>query len=238
MSIIPVSLDWRKQGWLKELVDRAVHSVEFTKGRTNVLLKRWPLNLNAAGAQTVSIAGNFVYGIQGTDGLANVNVQFSRRDSDQDLHPVVQGLGYVHPFDKLHFSWAAQEDKTLTVLIANLAPELFAIVDNRSAIVTETLLTAIQDELRGDITGEGFGRVAVAAAAGIVVAQNANRKSLFIQHERGGVGFIYLGLDNTTAAANHFISLAPAEWWAVDDLRAAIWAIRSGAATNLAYLEA
>ena len=91
--ITPVNLNWKNQGWLKQLIDRSVHAVEFTKGRTNVLLKRWTFDLNAAGRQTISIASNFVYGLEATDVTSQVNIQFSRRDASQDLHPIVMGLG-------------------------------------------------------------------------------------------------------------------------------------------------
>jgi len=235
--ITPVNLDWKKQGWLKQLVDRAVHSVEFTKGRTNVLIKRWPFNLNAAGRQTVDIAGNFVYGLEGTDVIATVSVQFSRRDSDQDLHPITQGLGYIHPFDKLHFSWDAQPDKTLTVIIGNLAPELFAIVDNRSAAAQAALLQEIIDELRGDLAPENMAAVPVNAAATQIVAANANRRSVIVGHRHDGVGFIYVGFTNAVTANIHIIRLAPDECYSTDDYRGAIWAIRSGAATNAIYGE-
>ncbi len=237
MAIIPIKLDWKKQGWLKELINRATHSIEFTKGRTNVLLKRWTFNLNAAGRQTIYLAGNFIYGLEATDGVATVDVQFSRRDADQDLHPVVQGLGYVHPFDILHISWDAQTDKTLTIIIANLAPELFSIVDNRSAIVTGTLLTAIRDELRGDLVAENFGMVVVGAGATLIIAANANRKSCFIQHSPTGVGVIYLGFDNTVTNIIHFIELAPGNWWSIDDYRGDVYAIRSAAPTDAQYNE-
>lgn len=230
-------LKWAKPGWLLDLLSRSVDGVEFTKGRSNALLQRWTLNLGVAGRQTVSLAGNFVYGYVGTDTLANVNLQFSRRDTDQDFHPLVEGFGYIHPFDKLHISWDAQPGKTLTIIIGSLAPELLNIIDNRSAIAQTALLQEIIDELQGDVAAEGYGRVAVGAAATQIRPANVNRRSILVQHSPGGVGVIYLGFDNTVTVANHFIELAVGDVWTCDDYRGAVFAIRSAGATDAQYGE-
>lgn len=149
------------ENWLQGLLDRTTQSTEFFKGKTNALLKKWVIPLTVAGEQTVNIQGNFLYGIEASDSGANVNAQFSRKESDIDQHNIVKALGYIHPFDKLHFSWAAQAGKTITLLIGNLAPELLGVIDNRSNVATDTILTNILAELRGNITAGNFGTVQV-----------------------------------------------------------------------------
>lgn len=235
-QIIPIG-KFAESTWLGQILKRAMDSVEFSKGRSNALLQRWTFNLNAAGQQTIVLAGNFIYGYSGTDTIANINVQFSRKDTDQDQHPVVEGFGYIHPFDRIHISWATQAGKTIEVLIGNLAPDLLNIIDNRSAIAQAALLQEIIDELQGDVAAEGYGRIAVGAAATQIRPALAARKSIFVQHSPAGVGVIYLGFDNTVTNANHFIELSPGAYWTADDYRGAVFAIRSAGATNAQFGE-
>ena len=98
-------------------------------------------------------------------------------------------------------------------------------------------LTGNSNQAAGDLFPNLWGAVAVNAAAGLVVAAYVNRKSFFCQHNKAGVGIVYIGYDNTVAANLHVIALAPGEWFSIDDYRGEIWAIRSGAATNLMISE-
>ena len=192
-----MAFKWTRTGWLMDLLSRSVDGIEFTKGRSNALLQRWTLNLNAAGAQTVSLAGNFIYGFSGTDTLANVDLQFSRRDTDQDFHPLVEGFGYVHPFDKLHITWAAQAGKTLTILIGNLAPELLNITDNRSAIAQAALLQRIIEKLN-----EGL---ALASDTRIEKSAEATNATVILHTVTAGKTFHLTGAslcESSTAAGN------------------------------------
>ncbi len=223
--------------FLQDLLNRAIQSVEFFKGKTNALLKKWTIPLTVAGEQTVDLEGNFIYGIEATDGVANVNVQFSRKESDIDQHNIVKALGYIHPFDKLHFSWDAQAGKTITLLIGNLAPELLNIIDNRSTIVTTTLLTEILAQLSGTVAAGNYGTVQVAAAATQIRPALATRKSLIIQNLLGNTGNLYLGYDNAVTATNCFICLAPGQAWATDDYLGAVFGLQTVALDRATFGE-
>jgi hypothetical protein len=225
--------------FLQDLLRRAIDAAEFFKGKTNALLKKWVIPLTVAGEQTVEMEGNFIYGIEATDSLANVNVQFSRRESDIDQHNVVKALGYVHPFDKLHFSWAAQPGKTITLLIGNLAPELLSIIDNRSNIASDALLTAILAELTGSVAAGNFGTVQVSNAAATQIRPAlATRKSIVIQNLSGNTGNLYLGFANTVAATVCFICLTPGQAWTCDDYCGAVWGLQTVLNDRATYGEA
>lgn len=227
------------ENWLQNLINRATKSMELFKGKSNALLKKWEIPLTAAGEQTVNIQGNFVYGIEGTDGIANVNVQFSRKESDIDQHNIVKALGYIHPFDKLHFSWAAQAGKSITLLIGNLAPELLGIIDNRSNVATDTILTSILAELQGNVTAGNFGTVQVSNAAATQIRPAlASRKSLIIQNLPGNTGNLYLGFANTVSTTVCFVCLTPGQAWTCDDYRGAIFGLQTVLNDRATYGEA
>lgn len=221
--------------YFKDLIDRATSATEFTKGKTNALLKKWTFDLSAAGEQTINLQGNFVYGYEATDGAANVDIQFSRKDSAADYFNITKAVGFTHPFDKLHVSWEAQGSKTLTLYIANLAPELFGVTDNRSALLTAALLQSILDELTGTVTAGNFALQALGAGATQIIAANTARKSCIV-HNPLGNAVIYLGYANTVTAIKYFVALQGGESWSTDDYLGAVWAIGT-AAQNVAYGE-
>ena len=214
--------------FLQNLLDRTTKSMEFFKGKTNALLKKWVIPLTVAGEQTVNIQGNFIYGIEASDSVANVNVQFSRKESDIDQHNIVKALGYIHPFDKLHFSWDAQAGKTITLLIGNLAPELLGIIDNRSNVATDTILTNILLQLQGNVAPGNFGTVQVSNAAATQIRPAlAARKSIIIQNLLGNTGNLYLGFANTVSTTVCFVCLAPGQAWTADDYCGDIYGLQT-----------
>jgi hypothetical protein len=213
---------------LQSLIQQLLENIESLKGSTNVLLKKWAFDLNAAGSQTIDIAGNFFYVVEATDGVANIDIQFSRKDADIDKYNVVKGLGFVYPFDKVHISWAAQTSKTLTVLIGNLAPGLLNIIDNRSNIISDTLLQSILDEITGSVTAGNYGTVQITSAAVVQIRPAlATRKSLVIQNLTGNTGTLYLGFTNAVSATNCFIALAPGQAWTIDDYRGDVYGLQT-----------
>ena len=224
--------------WLTDLIDRSTQAIEMFRGRSNALLKKYTFNLNAAGSQEINLAGNFIYAILGTDGLANVDVRFSRNDTDVDPYNLVQGLGITHPFDKLYITWTAQTNKTLAIWVGNLAPELLGVIDNRSNITSDILLTAILTQLTGTVTAGNFATVQVAAAATLIIAANANRKSLIIQNLLGNTGNLYLGFTNTVSATVCFVCLAPGQAWTTDDYQGAVYGLQTVANDRATYGEA
>lgn len=223
--------------WIIDKLQNMLEAIDFFKGKTNALLKTWSFNLNAAGEQTIELAGNFIYVINASDTIANINIQFSRKDSDIDYYNLTQNLGIIHPFDKVHIFWPAQASKTLDIWIGNLAPELLNVIDNRSGVATTGLLTNILSQLTGTVAAGNFGTVQVAAAATQIIAANANRKSLVIQNLTGNTGNLYLGYTNAVAATVCFVCLAPGQAWVTDDYLGAVWGLQTVALDRATYGE-
>jgi len=221
-----------------DLQQRQNEAIEFIKGKTNALMKKWTFNLNAAGSQTIDLAGNFIYVYSSTDETSNIDIQISRKDADIDTFNLVKQLGFIHPFDKLHVSWTAQTGHTLTVIIGNLAPELMGIIDNRSP--TSQILSDILEELRGNTTAGNFNTVQISSGAGgtQIVAANTDRKSLVIQNMPAGTGNLYLGFDNTLSATKCFACLQPGASWTIDDYRGAVFGLQTVNLDRAAYGEA
>lgn len=224
------------QEFFRGIVQRQDGAVEFCKANTNTILQKVTLTLTLAGEYTYNLSGNYVYAIEATDGEAEVSLQFSRKDSLSNSFPITKGLGYQHPFDKIHFSWSAQTGKTITILVASFAPEIFGVIDNRSQNDILTTLENIEEQLTGTNNAD-FDVVAVLATATLIVPANADRKSVIVSHRGDGVGLIYLGFDNTVTALKHFIQLAPGESWSIDDYTGDVYAIRSAGATNAIWGE-
>ena len=222
----------------QELTERSNEAIEFVKGRTNALLKKWTFNLNAAGQQTIDLAGNFIYVVEASEADSTIAIQLSRKDSDIDSFDLVKQMGVIHPFDKIHVSWAAQTGETLTIWIGNLAPEIMSIIDNRSPI--SDTLNDILEELRGNTTAGNFNTVQVSSGAGgtQIVAANTARKSLTIQNLTGNTGNLYLGFDNTVSATKCIICLAPGQAWSIDDYRGAVQGLQTVNNERATYGEA
>jgi hypothetical protein len=223
--------------YFETLLKRATDATEFTKGKTNALMKSWTFVLTTAGEQTINLQGNFIYGFEGTDGVANIDVQFSRKDSSSDVFNIVKGVGYTHPFDKIHVSWTAQANKTLTIYIANLAPELFGVTDNRSAIIASTLLQNILDEMQGSVTPLNYDVVTLNSNPKIVVASNTSRKSVLIQAHKSNASITYIGFSASVTTSKYVIALSAGDVYAIDDYRGDIYASNVTATDKVSYGE-
>lgn len=181
----------------------------------------------------LNITGNFIYVWSVNNDTDVFSVKFN--EQREPAIPLYLQTGWFTPFYRLFITNTAQAGGGALIIYGSLARPFIDPIDNRSP--TSLDLSSIRNQLEGDTAPDNWGRIAAPVAAGQIIAANVNRKSVFIQHERGGVGIVYLGCDNTVAAAKHFVSLLPTEWWAIDDYRGAIWAIRSAGVTNLGYLE-
>ena len=223
--------------YFETLLKRATDATEFTKGKTNALMKSWSFDLTNAGEITINLQGNFIYGFEGTDGTANVDIQFSRKDSSSDVFNIVKGVGYTHPFDKLHISWTAQTSKTLTIYIANLAPELFGVTDNRSAIIASTLLQEILDEMTGGVLAQGYNVVTLNINPKKVVSSNTSRKSLLIQAHKSNGDISYVGFDASVTSSKYVIALSAGDTYAIDDYRGDIYVANATATDKISYGE-
>lgn len=129
--------------YLENLIKRQNDAVQFTKNNNNRLLYKVVIPLSVAGSKTINIQGNYIYAVDTNNIADTVNIQFSRQDSLSDSFELVKGFGHIHPFDRLFVTWDAQTDGSITLYVANLAPELMGIIDNRSEVIQNELLQDI-----------------------------------------------------------------------------------------------
>lgn len=131
--------------YLEGLIKRSNDAVAFTKNNSNRLLYKVVIPLSTAGEKTLNIQGNYIYGVEANNIDDTINIQFSRNDSLSDSFAIVKGFGHIHPFDKIYCSWSAQAGGSITLYVANLAPELMGVIDNRSEVIQASLLQDIVD---------------------------------------------------------------------------------------------
>jgi len=211
----------------------SMEEIEFFKGRTNVLLKKWPINLAVAGTQTIDIAGNFVYAIDATGATANVNIQFSKREDDMDKYNLVKSLGIIYPFDKIICSWDAQAGANITLWVGNQSPNFLQVIDNRSAAASDTYLAQLVDKIGGATTPATWAaEIDIDVASEKVLSLNANRKSAILQADVDNTSFITIGFDNTVSDTKYVIKLEAGDIFVFSDYLGELWAY-GGAANQL-----
>jgi len=198
--------------------------------------KSFTIDLSVANQNLeIGLAGNFIYALTVKNVTDWVNIRFN--ELRESTFRLTQQLGFYTPYYRFFLDNDAQAGAAITFVYGTLSKEFLDILDNRSAALQAATLAGILAELQGDTADEGFNRVAVGAAATLIRAANANRKSIIIQHAPDGVGHVCLGFDNTVTVAKYFISLAPGDWYSVSDYRGTIYGIRTAGATNAQYGE-
>jgi len=165
-----------------------------------------------------NITGNFFYIKDAPDAEVYVGVKVNSSD-----HPAVnwsKQTGFRHPFNRLYITTPAGQTGTMKILIASESPQLFEVIDNRSAVSEST--DKILDQLRGDVTPEAWGEVDVdLTEVGILVA-NADRKAFSIQAKSTNTGTVYVGFDNTVTTTKWWAELQPGVACGGDDYQGPI----------------
>lgn len=207
-------------------------AIEFVRKSSIGTPKKIDVDLSVATANLeMNIAGNFFYIKEASDNAVYLNVRFNELREPSFRMRKMQG--FYTPFYKFILDFPAQAGGTIEIVYGTLAKDFIDVIDNRSAAADE--MSEVVNELAGDLVAENVGsRVGVNAAATLLLAANADRKSCIIQHDpvTPGVGFICLGFTNAVTVAQFFAALAPGDVFTIDDYRGAIYGIRTGAATN------
>lgn len=180
-----------------------------------------------AADQEYNLSGNFFYVKEAPDQDMYVEVKIN--GSNNKAIPWTKQMGFIHPFNRLYITTPAGQAGIMTILLASEAPELFNVVDNRSAI--SLTMADVLGELQGDIAPESCAVTAVGVAQAQLLAANADRKGCSICSDILNTGNIYLGFDNSvTTAANWFQVLTPGGSYHIDNYRGPIHAIATIAA--------
>jgi hypothetical protein len=181
-----------------------------------------------------NLAGNYFYILDSPDETSYISVKTNA--TNQPAIDWVKQTGFLQPFTKLYITTPAGQAGTMKVLIASMAPELFSVVDNRSAI-SSTMLDVLA-ELQGGVLPKsttlmplGYLVQAVGLAAVNVLPANVDRKGCSIQAASSNTGSVCLGFTAAVATAGPwFIELLPGMSFSIDDYRGPIWAIATVAA--------
>jgi len=181
-----------------------------------------------------NFAGNYFYVFEAPDQTSYIEVKTNA--TNQPAIGWVKQTGFIQPFTKLYITTPAGQAGTMKVLIASMAPELFMVVDNRSAI--SLTMNDVLRELQGDITPENWDtEKTVGTAAVSILAANANRKACTVQAKSTNTGRIYVGFANTVTSSKWVAELLPGMAFSVDDYRGDIYAISDIAAQLVGWGE-
>ena len=150
-----------------------------------------------------NLTGNFFYVKEAPDATDYVIVKVN--SSDQPAVSWSKQTGFRHPFNRLYITTPAGQTGTMKILIASESPQLYEVIDNRSAVSEST--DGILDQLKGDVTPETWGNEKTVSSAGPneILAANADRKAFSIQAKSTNTGIVYIGFDN---------SVTTTKWWA------------------------
>ncbi len=143
------------------------------------------------------------------------------------------------PFTKVYITVPAGMTGDMVLLYGHGSMDLFRIFPSVPEPFTsmEAILTAIRDELQGDVAAEGYNAQAVGMAAVEVIAANVARRGCSIQARWDNTGIIYVGFDNGVGPAAYQSCLAAGEGYSWDDHRGPIFAEASVAAQEVGWGE-
>ena len=181
----------------------------------------------AAVDQEYNLSGNFFYVNVAPD--QDVYVAVKINGSNNKAINWAKQTGFIHPFNRLYITTPAGQTGTMKILIASEAPELFDVIDNRSAI--SDAMSGVLGELRGDTTPESVGdeKTVGSGASVLIIAANTDRKGGNIQAKSTNTGIIYVGFDNTVTSTRWVAELQAGMAFSIDDYRGDIYTIATAA---------
>ena len=192
-------------------------------------LHSFDINLAIAAAdKEYSIAGNLIYIIHAPDHLSYIDIRFNEISNPKHRLVLMLGLRAYH--ERIFVTTPAGQAGNITILHGIVDPELFAVIDNRSAGIGDML-----EELRGDLTHEDFTGLAITAAPGAseIMAVRTDRKAGFIQALSTNTGSVFLGFADTVTVGGApgiwFAELQPGMGWTCDDYRGPVYGIATAA---------
>jgi len=169
-----------------------------------------------------NLAGNYFYVLEAPDQTSYIEVKTNA--TNQPAISWVKQTGFIQPFTQFYITTPAGQAGTMRILIASMAPELFTVVDNRSAI--SLTMSDVLAQLQGDILPENWDtEKTVGTAAVLILAANANRKGCNVQAKSTNTGIIYVGFTNTVTSSKWVAELQPGMSFSIDDYRGDIYAI-------------
>ena len=102
--------------------------------------------------QEMVFTGNYIYGIEASDGTANIDIRLNEKF--RSTINIKQGRGVRAPFYRFYVTNAAQAGKSLTLIIG-VEAEQFEIIDNLTSIVVSGIIGTYQQVLGNAWVSEG-----------------------------------------------------------------------------------
>ncbi len=185
--------------------------------------------------QKYDLSGNLFYIWDTPDESSYVTIRIN--NTNQPAIPYQVHTGAETPFSTLYITTPAGQAGVMHIIYATEAPEFLRLLDHRSTTVAG--VGGILDELRGDVLPENWGtEITVGNAAAVVIfAANAVRKSCNIQSKAVNAGLVYIGYDNTVITTKWIAELQAGQSYATDDYRGPLWARASAVGQLVGYGE-
>jgi len=180
-----------------------------------------------------NLTGNFFYVKEAPDAEVYVGVKVN--SSDQPIVNWSKQTGFRHPFNRLYITTSAGQTGTMKILIASESPQLFEVIDNRSAVSEST--DKILDQLKGDVTPENWDQATIGVAQSEVLAANADRKSFSIQAKSTNTGIVYIGFDDSVTLTKWWAELQAGQACDGDDYQGPLHAIATAAGQLIGFAE-
>ena len=164
------------------LGDPQVIRLDLTTATTNKLL---------------SLSGNYIGVQDASDVTTAIDLGFNRASNTKLTF--TKGLAMIIPYKSIFATWTAQVGKYVDLVVYSFAPELFQIIDNRSAQASTATLEDILAQLSGDETAEIEGeQFTLDGTSQEAIASNDDRKGCMLYNPVGNaVVYVRLGGDVT-----------------------------------------
>lgn len=164
------------------LGDPQVIRLDLTTATTNKLL---------------SLSGNYIGVQDASDVTTAIDLGFNRASNTKLTF--TKGLAMIIPYKSIFATWTAQVGKYVDLVVYSFAPELFQIIDNRSAQASTETLEDILAQLSGDETAEIEGeQFTLDGTSQEAIASNDDRKGCMLYNPVGNaVVYVRLGGDVT-----------------------------------------
>lgn len=184
------------------LGDPQVIRLDLTTATTNKLL---------------SLSGNYIGVQDASDVTTAIDLGFNRASNTKLTF--TKGLAMIIPYKSIFATWTAQVGKYVDLVVYSFAPELFQIIDNRSAQASTATLEDILAQLSGDETAEIEGeQFTMDGNSQTAIAANTDRVGAMIYNPVGN-GVIYLRFGGTVTAVNCAIIIQGGTSFSIDNYR-------------------
>lgn len=175
----------------------------------------------ATNEKQFSMAGNYFGIYDATDVNTKIKVRFNRSNDTQV--EIGMGQSFIRPIKRFFLSWDAQSGETITLLVAALAPDLFAYLDQRSNILQAQYLSDILDQLKGDTGGTDGADVSVSTHVKVITGADTTH-AICLYADPGNTAGIAIGFTESVSATNKILILQPGETFMIDDFIGNIYA--------------